>query len=50
MDTCGGNEIADSEFAYRASVTMPATPIKEGYVFGGWYLKKVIKIYFLQIL
>lgn len=39
-DTCGGNEIADSEFAYRASVTMPATPIKEGYVFGGWYLEE----------
>lgn len=35
--TNGGSEIADQTVQYGEKITKPKTPIREGYVFEGWY-------------
>ncbi len=40
FDTDGGNEIKSVRVFRNQTVTEPAVPIKEGYIFDGWYLDK----------
>lgn len=37
--TNGAPEIATHKVAHDAKITMPQQPVKEGFVFGGWYLE-----------
>ena len=37
FNTDGGNEIAPVTFAYGEAIVAPSDPVKEGYVFDGWY-------------
>ena len=36
-DTMGGSEIEPTEVRYKGSIKAPEEPVREGYVFKGWY-------------
>ena len=38
FDTVGGNEIVSVKVSGGERIERPAAPVKEGFVFGGWYL------------
>mgnify|MGYP004458001225 FL=1 len=38
FDTVGGNEIVSVKVSGGDKIERPAAPVKEGFVFGGWYL------------
>ena len=38
FDTSGGSSIAAKEVEHGKHVERPKTPIKDGYVFDGWYV------------
>ena len=42
FDTNGGNEIAPQKVSSQGTVKEPATPVKEGYIFEGWYKDKAL--------
>lgn len=36
-DSMGGSEIEPSEVSYKGAISAPQDPVREGYVFAGWY-------------
>ena len=43
FDTDGGSYIAPVRGYYGELLTEPAAPVREGYVFTGWYLDRALK-------
>lgn len=48
FDTHGGSEIAPIVIENGGALTLPEDPIKEGYLFGGWYLDEEFLNEFLE--
>ncbi len=44
FDTNGGNEIAKQDIAKNSNATIPAEPIKEGFVFKGWFADEKLTV------
>lgn len=42
FNTNGGNEIADLLMVPNTKITLPAEPLKDGYVFAGWYTDEAL--------
>lgn len=43
FDTLGGSEIAPQKIKYGQNAALPLPPVKNGYVFAGWYCDKQAK-------
>ena len=42
FDTAGGSEIPQAEYAYNEKIAKPAEPLKENYIFAGWFADSVL--------
>ncbi|NLA10727.1 MAG: InlB B-repeat-containing protein, partial [Firmicutes bacterium] len=43
FDSQGGSKVNPVEAADNSTITEPAAPVREGYIFGGWYKEKECK-------